>query len=142
MVNARKQPEQQAVRTVAQDVRSIPTRDANLFAAATVGGYREAAMERIDGLAQVSGSAGEHELQRRNGTTERAERFYRQQVLDHLNDRMREFLGRQEMLFVATSDGGGACDCAFRAGPPGFVQALDRIDLPVVDPVPGRASER
>jgi predicted pyridoxine 5'-phosphate oxidase superfamily flavin-nucleotide-binding protein len=75
---------------------------------------------------QRSGSAGEHFLQERYGTTERAERFYSQQMLDHLNDQMREFLSRQEMMFVATADRRGECDCTFRAGPPGFVRVLDR----------------
>lgn len=76
-------------------------------------------------LVKAPGSAGERELQRRYGTTERAERFYGQQVLDRLNDRMAEFVARQEMLFVSTSDGSGECDCTFRAGPPGFVRVLD-----------------
>ncbi len=71
------------------------------------------------------GSTGEHVLQQRYGTAERAQRFYEQAMLDHLNDRMREFLGRQEMMFVASSDGRGEADCTFRAGPPGFVRVLD-----------------
>jgi predicted pyridoxine 5'-phosphate oxidase superfamily flavin-nucleotide-binding protein len=33
------------------------------------------------------------------------------------------------MLFVATSDGTGECDCTFRAGPPGFVRVLDERRL-------------
>jgi hypothetical protein len=73
----------------------------------------------------LPGSAGEHILQERFGTTERAERFYQQQLLDHLNPRMREFVARQEMMFVSTADGKGECDCTFRAGPPGFVRVLD-----------------
>ncbi|PWI44392.1 hydrolase [Streptomyces sp. ICBB 8177] len=44
---------------------------------------------------------------------------------DRLNDRMREFVARQEMFFLATADGAGVCDNSFRAGPPGFVQVLD-----------------
>jgi predicted pyridoxine 5'-phosphate oxidase superfamily flavin-nucleotide-binding protein len=75
------------------------------------------------------GSAGERRLQERYGTGERAGRFYDQQVLDHLNDKMREFLARQEMMFVASSDGRGECDCTFRAGPPGFVRVLDESRL-------------
>ncbi len=71
------------------------------------------------------GSAGERAMQCRHGTQDRAERFYDQQVLDHLNQRMREFVGRQEMMFVATADGTGECDCTFRAGPPGFIRVLD-----------------
>jgi predicted pyridoxine 5'-phosphate oxidase superfamily flavin-nucleotide-binding protein len=71
------------------------------------------------------GSAAEHDLQERHGTAERAHRFYSQQVLDHLNARMREFVAEQEMMFVATSDAHGECDNTFRAGPAGFVQVLD-----------------
>jgi predicted pyridoxine 5'-phosphate oxidase superfamily flavin-nucleotide-binding protein len=82
-------------------------------------------VKRVDDLVMLPGSAGEHELQRRYGSAERAERFYGQQVLDRLNARMREFVARQEMLFVSTSDGRGECDCTFRAGPPGFVRVLD-----------------
>ena len=65
------------------------------------------------------------ELQRRYRTQERAGRFYRQQVLDRLNERMVQFIGRQEMVWIATADVRGECDCSFRAGPPGFVQVLD-----------------
>ncbi|MQY09662.1 pyridoxamine 5'-phosphate oxidase family protein [Actinomadura macrotermitis] len=73
----------------------------------------------------LPGSAGEHELQLRWGTAERARRFYDDQVLDHLNPAMAEFVARQEMAFVATADEGGECDCTLRAGPPGFLSVLD-----------------
>jgi uncharacterized protein len=81
---------------------------------------------------ELPGSAGEHLLQERLGTRERAERFYGTQVLDHLNEPMRAFLGRQEMMFVATSDAHGECDSTFRAGPPGFVSVVapDRLVWP------------
>ncbi|MFD3663575.1 pyridoxamine 5'-phosphate oxidase family protein [Streptomyces sp. NPDC058659] len=59
------------------------------------------------------------------GTTERADRFYADQVLDRLNTRMREFAARQEMFFLATADRHGECDNTFRAGPPGFLHVLD-----------------
>lgn len=72
-----------------------------------------------------SGSEGEHALQERYGSTGRAHRFYERQVLDHLNDRMQEFILRQEMVFAATADKRGECDCSFRAGEPGFIQVLD-----------------
>lgn len=71
------------------------------------------------------GSAGEHALQRELGTAERADRFYADQVLDHLNDRMREFTAIQEMFFVSTADAHGECDNSFRAGPPGVLHVLD-----------------
>ncbi|MFC4495535.1 pyridoxamine 5'-phosphate oxidase family protein [Streptomyces ovatisporus] len=75
------------------------------------------------------GSDGERVLQRRLGTTDRAERFYDEQVLDHLNERMREFVQRQEMFFLATADRHGECDSSFRAGPPGFLRVLDERTL-------------
>ncbi|MFH8567600.1 pyridoxamine 5'-phosphate oxidase family protein [Streptomyces sp. NPDC017993] len=75
------------------------------------------------------GSDGEHLVQQRLGTTERADRFYGDQVLDHLNDRMREFVARQEMFFLSTADRHGECDASFRAGPAGFVQVLDERTL-------------
>lgn len=71
------------------------------------------------------GSMGERHMQALHGTSDRAQRFYRDQVLDHLNPLMREFVSRQEMLFVATSDARGNCDSSFRSGPPGFVQVID-----------------
>jgi predicted pyridoxine 5'-phosphate oxidase superfamily flavin-nucleotide-binding protein len=73
----------------------------------------------------LPGSGGEHALQRHAGSQDRAHRFYRQQVLGRLNERMVEFIGRQEMVWIATADGRGECDCSFRAGPPGFVRVLD-----------------
>lgn len=75
------------------------------------------------------GSDGEHLVQSRTGTAERADRFYAEQVLDRLNPRMREFVARQEMFFLATADRHGACDNTFRAGPPGFLHVLDERRL-------------
>ncbi|MFG3504888.1 pyridoxamine 5'-phosphate oxidase family protein [Streptomyces sp. NPDC047821] len=71
------------------------------------------------------GSPGEHRLQQHLGTTERAARFYDQQVRARLTPEMREFIGRQAMVFLATADARGECDASFRAGPPGFVHVLD-----------------
>jgi predicted pyridoxine 5'-phosphate oxidase superfamily flavin-nucleotide-binding protein len=70
------------------------------------------------------GSNGEHKLQHRFQTVGRALAFYDRQVLHHLNPLMREFISRQEMMFIATADARGECDCSFRAGPPGFVRVL------------------
>lgn len=75
------------------------------------------------------GSDGEHELQERWDAVDRARSFYDKQVLDFLNPAMQEFVGRQEMVFVSTSDGRGECDCSFRAGEPGFVTVLDSRTL-------------
>jgi uncharacterized protein len=74
---------------------------------------------------ELPGCAGEHLLQEAFGTDERARRFYRDQVLDHLNPEMIEFVGRMEMAFIGTADAGGECDSSFRAGPPGFLRVLD-----------------
>jgi uncharacterized protein len=71
------------------------------------------------------GSRGEHVLQQRCGTEERAARFYGSQFSDRLTPRMVEFIARMEMAFIATSDAGGECDCSFRAGPAGFLRVLD-----------------
>lgn len=84
---------------------------------------------RNDGGAQRPGSAGEHVLQEVNGSVERADRFYREQMSDHLNARMREFVGRMEMVFISSADGNGECDASFRAGPPGFVRVLGPTTL-------------
>ncbi|GAA1100195.1 hypothetical protein GCM10009577_22840 [Streptomyces javensis] len=85
--------------------------------------------EHLDDRAWRPGSDGEHQLQRRLDTVGRADRFYDDQVLDHLNVRMREFIERQEMCFLATSDRHGECDSTFRAGPPGFLRVLDTRTL-------------
>jgi predicted pyridoxine 5'-phosphate oxidase superfamily flavin-nucleotide-binding protein len=81
------------------------------------------------GAARQPGSAGEHRLQWDWGTTERAERFYQDQVLDHLNARMREFAAEQEMFFISTADSRGECDSSFRAGPPGVLHVLNEKAL-------------
>jgi uncharacterized protein len=71
------------------------------------------------------GTLGEHIMQQRFGTSERAGQFYRHQLCDQLTPRMIEFIGRMEMAFIATSDSAGECDCSFRAGEPGFIRVLD-----------------
>lgn len=81
------------------------------------------------GDGQRAGSVGERMLQARYGSEARAQAFYREQVLDHLNDAMRAFIARMELVFVATSGADGTCDCSLRAGPPGFVQVLDARGL-------------
>ena len=58
---------------------------------------------------QLPGSTGEHQAQEEFGTTRRALTFYNKQMLPYLNPLMREFIARQEMVFIATTDahGGG-----------------------------------
>ena len=69
-------------------------------------------------------SPGERTLQDALGTRERAARFYRDQMSALLTPHMQAFIGRLEMVWIATSDGAGHCDCSFRSGPPGFVRVL------------------
>jgi uncharacterized protein len=70
------------------------------------------------------GSEGEHTLQELFGTATRANAFYTNQVIEYLNDEMQEFIGRMEMVVIATADANGECDASFRAGEPGFVHVL------------------
>jgi len=73
----------------------------------------------------IPGSDGERKLQRRYGTQNRAQAFYKKQTICYLNDAMRQFIKKQEMVFIATADSRGECDCSFRGGLPGFVCVLD-----------------
>jgi uncharacterized protein len=77
----------------------------------------------------VHGSPGERTLQDALGTRDRAERFFEEQVSDLLTPRMKAFIGRMEMTWIATCDDAGRCDCSFRSGPPGFVRVLGGSEL-------------
>ncbi|MDA1343291.1 MAG: hypothetical protein O2966_05395 [Proteobacteria bacterium] len=70
-------------------------------------------------------SKGEHFLQKKYGTTQRALRFYDKQVLNYLSPVKKEFTARQEVLFIAAPDKRADCDCSFRFGKPGFVRTLN-----------------
>ena len=71
------------------------------------------------------GSEGERILQKKVGSENKASAFYDKQMMDYLNPYMREFILKQEMVFIATSDSKGECDCSFRAGKQGFVRVLN-----------------
>ena len=73
----------------------------------------------------MMGSDGEHKLQHDLGSKERAARFYRRQMHDHLTEGMQAFIRRQEMVFIATADANGHCDSSPRFGKPGFVVVMD-----------------
>jgi predicted pyridoxine 5'-phosphate oxidase superfamily flavin-nucleotide-binding protein/truncated hemoglobin YjbI len=72
----------------------------------------------------LPGSDGEHLLQARYGSEDRARAFYANQVLNFLAPKMREFIPRQECMFVSTADRRGECDCTPRFGAPGFIRVL------------------
>ncbi|WP_420810128.1 pyridoxamine 5'-phosphate oxidase family protein [Halopolyspora algeriensis] len=74
---------------------------------------------------RLPGSSGEHLLQCAYSTEQRAKRFYDDQVLDHLNPEMKEFVARMDMMFIATADARGECDSSLRAGRSGFIEVLD-----------------
>ncbi|AIF42488.1 pyridoxamine 5'-phosphate oxidase family protein [Virgibacillus sp. SK37] len=72
---------------------------------------------------------GEYVLQEKYGTTKRAAAFYNKQMLNQLNDVMKEFISEQAMMFISTADSNGNCDSSFRAGTPGFVRVIDEKTL-------------
>nr|WP_245743615.1 pyridoxamine 5'-phosphate oxidase family protein [Lentzea fradiae] len=74
---------------------------------------------------ELPGSRGEHFLQCALETSDRARRFYEDQVLDHLNPAMVEFVERMEMAFISTADADGECDASLRCGAAGFLRVLD-----------------
>jgi len=73
----------------------------------------------------VPGSDGEHHLQKKYDTEDRANAFYNGQVLDYLAPKMQEFIAKQEFMFVSTSDRHGECDCTSKLGTPGFIRVLN-----------------
>ena len=74
----------------------------------------------------VPGSEGEHSLQQKYGTRQRALKFYDKQMLNYLSLVMQEFIAKQEVMFVATADSHGECDCSARFGKPGFVRVINK----------------
>jgi len=70
-------------------------------------------------------SGGEFLAQQLYGSHERAERFYRDQMIDLLTPRIVEFLGEQTEMVVASVDTEGRPDVSVRFGEPGFVTVLD-----------------
>ncbi|MBR0854129.1 pyridoxamine 5'-phosphate oxidase family protein [Bradyrhizobium liaoningense] len=77
----------------------------------------------------LPGSDGEHALQAKFASEDRANTFYGRQVLNFLAPRMREFISLQEFMFVGTADRHGECDCSPRFGEPGFIHVLGNRHL-------------
>src|SRR3979490_1552124 len=77
----------------------------------------------------LPGSDGEHALQAKHASEDRANTFYARQVLNFLAPRMREFISRQEFMFVGPADRHGECDCSPRFGEPGFIHVLGNKHL-------------
>jgi len=75
---------------------------------------------------KTPGSKRARELQDEFGTSSRASGFYNNQMLSYLNPSMQEYISSQSMVFVATSDSQGECDCSFRANSPGFITIFSK----------------
>ena len=75
------------------------------------------------------GVESERNVQREWNSQKRAENFYARQVHEHLKPSMQEFIRRQEMVFIATADSSGSCDCSPRFGKVGFVEIVDQQTL-------------
>ena len=71
------------------------------------------------------GTPGEREVQAELQSQDRAQRFYERQMRDQLSEKMVALIQRQEMMFVATADAQGNCDCSPRFGKAGYVLVLD-----------------
>jgi Pyridoxamine 5'-phosphate oxidase len=79
----------------------------------------------------LPGSDRKHTLQAKYASGDRANTFYARQVLNFLAPRMREFISRQEFMFVGTADRHGECDCSPRFGEPGFIHVLGNKHLQI-----------
>lgn len=71
------------------------------------------------------GTAGERKMQEQQGSVKRANRFYEKQMFNMLNEKMKALIATQEMVFIATSDSKGNCDCSPRFGEQGFITVID-----------------
>ncbi len=76
-----------------------------------------------------TGTKGELEIQKQQESTDRADSFYQRQMKNRLNSKMKALIARQEMVFMATSDTEGNCDCSPRFGNQGFVSVLNDTTL-------------
>lgn len=86
---------------------------------------KETIMSTLEQQYFLPGSNGEHEMQQKFLTQDKAKDFYDRQMLEYLAPTMQTFIARQEMVFISTSDQHGECDCSFRSGEAGFVTVLD-----------------
>lgn len=83
--------------------------------------------------APLPGSQGEHQMQKSFNTQKQAQSFYKRQMLDFLAPLMQEFIVKQEMVFISTSDSHGECDCSLRTGEAGFIIVIDEKTLAYPD---------
>ncbi|MBL4730160.1 MAG: pyridoxamine 5'-phosphate oxidase family protein [Sulfurimonas sp.] len=74
----------------------------------------------------LPGCDGEHNLQTRYGTGEKAQGFYEREVYTYITQQMKEYIAKQKMMFIATADKHGECDSSFRSAKKDFVFVLDK----------------
>lgn len=77
----------------------------------------------------LPGSDGEHVLQERFGTTDRADSFYENAMQESLTERMQSFIEERRMTFVGTANGVGTPTVVPRFGEQGLVQVLDESSV-------------
>ncbi|MDP3301904.1 MAG: pyridoxamine 5'-phosphate oxidase family protein [Sulfuricurvum sp.] len=82
-------------------------------------------MNNFEKFPSLPGSQGEHEMQEKFQTQDKATDFYNRQMLDYLAPMMQNFIAAQEMVFISTSDKNGECDCSLRSGESGFITVID-----------------
>lgn len=73
----------------------------------------------------IFGSHGEKRLQEEFDTVENALKFYNKRVMSHMIPLMKDFIKKQEMMFISTADAKGECDSSVRFGEAGFVTVVD-----------------
>lgn len=59
--------------------------------------------------------------------------FTTKKQLDHIDGHSRTFIAHSPMMFVATADAAGSCDCSPRGDPPGFVHVVNAKTLLIPD---------
>lgn len=72
------------------------------------------------------GTKGEKNIQFQQASLDRASSFYKNQMHHDLNKKMISLIAKQEMVFIATSDASGNCDCSPRFGEAGFITVLNK----------------
>lgn len=72
-----------------------------------------------------NGTLGEQEIQKQQNSSQKAKNFYARQMKNCLNEKMKTLIANQEMVFIATSDAEGNCDCSPKFGTKGFVTVLN-----------------
>jgi hypothetical protein len=82
-------------------------------------------MSNLEKYPSLPGSQGEHEMQEKFQTQDKAIDFYNRQMLDYLAPMMQRFIAAQEMVFISTSDKHGECDCSLRTGEAGFITVIN-----------------